>query len=115
MVMGYLPPDFGGLNRSIPEWSQSRQRRKRKSETSLSLRRELRSFDHELLSLRRLTETICPSPCSPFVASLSPPSDSFVPDEQGKLFSTSVDGLFCIFDTSGDINDNDHLVLVDSR
>ncbi|WJX74410.1 hypothetical protein P8452_58066 [Trifolium repens] len=32
----------------------------------------------------------------------------FVPNEQGELFSTSVDGLFCIFHTSGDINDNNH-------
>ncbi|KAL5060552.1 hypothetical protein RYX36_032156 [Vicia faba] len=33
----------------------------------------------------------------------------FVPDEPGKLISASVDGLICIFDTSGDINDDDHL------
>jgi hypothetical protein len=32
----------------------------------------------------------------------------FVPDEQQKLFFTSVDGLLCIFHTSGDIDDNDH-------
>ncbi|CAL5194463.1 unnamed protein product [Lathyrus oleraceus] len=33
----------------------------------------------------------------------------FVPDEPGRLISASVDGLICIFDTSGDINDDDHL------
>ncbi|KAL5054358.1 hypothetical protein RYX36_035040 [Vicia faba] len=33
----------------------------------------------------------------------------FVPDEPGKLISASVDGLIYIFDTSGDINDDDHL------
>ncbi|KAK7284655.1 hypothetical protein RJT34_19405 [Clitoria ternatea] len=33
----------------------------------------------------------------------------FVPDEQGKLISASVDGLICTFDTTGDINDDDHL------
>ncbi|WVZ06385.1 hypothetical protein V8G54_019731 [Vigna mungo] len=33
----------------------------------------------------------------------------FVPNEQGKLISASVDGLICTFDTSGDINDDDHL------
>ncbi|KAI4301400.1 hypothetical protein L6164_034683 [Bauhinia variegata] len=33
----------------------------------------------------------------------------FVPDQQGKLVSASVDGLICTFDTSGDINDDDHL------
>ncbi|MED6135951.1 Protein gts1 [Stylosanthes scabra] len=33
----------------------------------------------------------------------------FVPDEQGKLISASVDGLICTFDTTGNINDDDHL------
>ncbi|KAK6940976.1 WD40 repeat [Dillenia turbinata] len=33
----------------------------------------------------------------------------FVPDHQNKLVSASEDGLVCIFDTSGDINDDDHL------
>ncbi|CAK9175313.1 unnamed protein product [Ilex paraguariensis] len=33
----------------------------------------------------------------------------FVPDHQNKLVSASVDGLMCIFDTSGDINDDDDL------
>ncbi|WJX79763.1 Protein gts1 [Trifolium repens] len=33
----------------------------------------------------------------------------FVPGEPGKLISASVDGLICIFDTSGDIDDDDHL------
>ncbi|KAF7804846.1 WD repeat-containing protein GTS1 [Senna tora] len=33
----------------------------------------------------------------------------FVPDQQGKLISASVDGLICTFDTTGEINDDDHL------
>ncbi|GAU11213.1 hypothetical protein TSUD_342030 [Trifolium subterraneum] len=33
----------------------------------------------------------------------------FVPGEPGKLISASVDGLICIFDTTGDIDDDDHL------
>ncbi|XP_065861321.1 WD repeat-containing protein GTS1 isoform X1 [Euphorbia lathyris] len=33
----------------------------------------------------------------------------FVPGHQNKLLSASVDGLMCIFDTNGDINDDDHL------
>ncbi|KAM7501226.1 hypothetical protein LguiB_000130 [Lonicera macranthoides] len=33
----------------------------------------------------------------------------FLPDHQSKLVSASVDGLMCIFNTSGDINDDDHL------
>ncbi|KAG5567722.1 hypothetical protein RHGRI_003049 [Rhododendron griersonianum] len=33
----------------------------------------------------------------------------FVPDHQNKLLSASVDGLMCIFDTRGTINDDDHL------
>ncbi|KAL2660933.1 hypothetical protein AAZV13_03G172500 [Glycine max] len=33
----------------------------------------------------------------------------FVPNERGKLISASVDGLICTFDTTGDINDDDHL------
>lgn len=33
----------------------------------------------------------------------------FVPDHQNKLASASADGLICIFDTNGDINDDDHL------
>ncbi|GMP87706.1 hypothetical protein CsSME_00039968 [Camellia sinensis var. sinensis] len=33
----------------------------------------------------------------------------FVPDHQNKLVSASVDGLMCIFDTGGNINDDDHL------
>ncbi|KAL0459659.1 UNVERIFIED_CONTAM: WD repeat-containing protein GTS1 [Sesamum latifolium] len=36
----------------------------------------------------------------------------FVPGHQGKLVSASVDGLMCLFDTNGDINDDDHLVSV---
>ncbi|XP_062145538.1 WD repeat-containing protein GTS1 [Alnus glutinosa] len=33
----------------------------------------------------------------------------FVPDQRSKLVSASVDGLICIFDTDGEINDDDHL------
>ncbi|XP_057461365.1 WD repeat-containing protein GTS1-like isoform X2 [Actinidia eriantha] len=33
----------------------------------------------------------------------------FVPDHQNKLVSASVDGLMCIFDTGGNINNDDHL------
>ncbi|CDP03503.1 unnamed protein product [Coffea canephora] len=33
----------------------------------------------------------------------------FVPGHQNKLLSASVDGLMCLFDTSGDINEDDHL------
>ncbi|XP_028775919.1 WD repeat-containing protein GTS1 isoform X2 [Neltuma alba] len=33
----------------------------------------------------------------------------FVPNQQGKLVSASVDGLICTFDVAGDINDDDHL------
>uniref|UniRef100_A0A5B6Z357 Uncharacterized protein n=1 Tax=Davidia involucrata TaxID=16924 RepID=A0A5B6Z357_DAVIN len=33
----------------------------------------------------------------------------FIPDHRNKLVSASVDGLMCIFDTGGDINDDDHL------
>ncbi|XP_048336515.2 WD repeat-containing protein GTS1 [Ziziphus jujuba] len=33
----------------------------------------------------------------------------FVPNHKNKLVSASVDGLICIFDTDGDINDDDHL------
>ncbi|KAH7847489.1 hypothetical protein Vadar_026740 [Vaccinium darrowii] len=33
----------------------------------------------------------------------------FVPDHQNKLLSASVDGLMCIFDARGSINDDDHL------
>ncbi|KAH9609856.1 hypothetical protein KSS87_010783 [Heliosperma pusillum] len=33
----------------------------------------------------------------------------FIPGSQNKLLSASVDGLMCIFDTTGDINDDDHL------
>ncbi|XP_057535960.1 WD repeat-containing protein GTS1 [Amaranthus tricolor] len=36
----------------------------------------------------------------------------FVPGTQNKLISASVDGLMCLFDTSGDINDDDHLCSV---
>ncbi|XP_073063353.1 WD repeat-containing protein GTS1 [Primulina eburnea] len=36
----------------------------------------------------------------------------FVPGNQSKLVSASVDGLMCLFDTSGNINDDDHLVSV---
>ncbi|KAG8389479.1 hypothetical protein BUALT_Bualt02G0233700 [Buddleja alternifolia] len=36
----------------------------------------------------------------------------FVPGHQSKLVSASVDGLMCLFDTSGDINDDDTLVSV---
>ncbi|KAJ4968895.1 hypothetical protein NE237_015596 [Protea cynaroides] len=33
----------------------------------------------------------------------------FVPDHKSKLISASVDGLMCIFNTDGDITDDDHL------
>ncbi|OVA14885.1 WD40 repeat [Macleaya cordata] len=33
----------------------------------------------------------------------------FAPDHQNKLISASVDGLICIFDTEGNISDDDHL------
>lgn len=33
----------------------------------------------------------------------------FVPHHQNKLISASVDGLICIFDTAGDINDDEHM------
>ncbi|KAG9443778.1 hypothetical protein H6P81_015118 [Aristolochia fimbriata] len=33
----------------------------------------------------------------------------FTPDNQNKLISASVDGLMCIFDTNGHINDDNHL------
>ncbi|XP_035549687.1 WD repeat-containing protein GTS1-like isoform X2 [Juglans regia] len=33
----------------------------------------------------------------------------FAPDHRSKLVSASVDGLICIFDTEGDINDDEHL------
>lgn len=33
----------------------------------------------------------------------------FVPGHNNKLLSASVDGLMCLFDTSGDINDDDQL------
>ncbi|XWS36181.1 hypothetical protein CRYUN_Cryun20dG0063200 [Craigia yunnanensis] len=33
----------------------------------------------------------------------------FIPGYQNKLASASADGLICIFDTNGDINDDDHL------
>ncbi|XP_074304622.1 WD repeat-containing protein GTS1 [Silene latifolia] len=33
----------------------------------------------------------------------------FIPGSQNKLLSASVDGLMCTFDTTGDINDDDHL------
>ncbi|CAA0832026.1 Transducin/WD40 repeat-like superfamily protein [Striga hermonthica] len=36
----------------------------------------------------------------------------FVPGHSNKLVSGSVDGLMCLFDTSGDINDDDHLISV---
>ncbi|XP_043710927.1 WD repeat-containing protein GTS1 isoform X2 [Telopea speciosissima] len=36
----------------------------------------------------------------------------FVPDHKSKLISASVDGLMCIFNTDGDINDDDHLEAV---
>ncbi|KAL1542644.1 Protein gts1 [Salvia divinorum] len=36
----------------------------------------------------------------------------FVPSHQNKLLSASVDGLMCLFDTSGEINDDDHLLSV---
>ncbi|KAJ6940965.1 hypothetical protein NC651_006930 [Populus alba x Populus x berolinensis] len=37
------------------------------------------------------------------------PKVHFVPDNRNKLLSASVDGLMCIFNTDGDINDDDHL------
>ena len=36
----------------------------------------------------------------------------FVPGHPNKLLSASVDGLMCLFDTSGEINDDDHLLSV---
>ncbi|XVF32755.1 hypothetical protein REPUB_Repub17cG0110600 [Reevesia pubescens] len=33
----------------------------------------------------------------------------FIPGHQNRLASASADGLICIFDTNGDINDDDHL------
>lgn len=33
----------------------------------------------------------------------------FVPDQQNKLISSSVDGLLCLFDTNGQIDDDNHL------
>ncbi|XP_076888573.1 WD repeat-containing protein GTS1-like [Bidens hawaiensis] len=33
----------------------------------------------------------------------------FVPEQQNKLLSASIDGLICTFDTSGEINDDDYL------
>ncbi|CAA6654285.1 unnamed protein product [Spirodela intermedia] len=33
----------------------------------------------------------------------------FVPDQSNKLISSSVDGLLCLFDTEGHIDDDDHL------
>lgn len=36
----------------------------------------------------------------------------FVPDQQNKLLSASVDGLICLFDTNGKINDYNHLETV---
>lgn len=33
----------------------------------------------------------------------------FIPGDQNKLLSASVDGLMCTFDTTGDINDDEHL------
>ncbi|KZV32357.1 WD repeat-containing protein 89 [Dorcoceras hygrometricum] len=36
----------------------------------------------------------------------------FVPSNQSKLVSASVDGLMCLFDTSGNINEDEHLVSV---
>ncbi|KAK4482188.1 hypothetical protein RD792_009329 [Penstemon davidsonii] len=36
----------------------------------------------------------------------------FIPGHQDKLVSASVDGLICLFDTGGDINDDDHMASV---
>nr|CAD1834952.1 unnamed protein product [Ananas comosus var. bracteatus] len=36
----------------------------------------------------------------------------FVPSQQNKLISSSVDGLLCLFDTDGEINDDDNLLSV---
>ncbi|XP_072993405.1 WD repeat-containing protein GTS1 [Typha latifolia] len=36
----------------------------------------------------------------------------FVPSQQSKLISSSVDGLLCLFDAVGDINDDNHLLSV---
>lgn len=33
----------------------------------------------------------------------------FAPDQQNKLISSSVDGLLCLFDTAGQIDDDSHL------
>lgn len=38
----------------------------------------------------------------------------FVPSQQSKLISSSVDGLMCLFDTDGQIDDDDHLESVSS-
>jgi WD40 repeat protein len=39
----------------------------------------------------------------------------FVPNKPNKLLSASVDGLICLFNTEGDINDDDHLESVSFR
>lgn len=36
----------------------------------------------------------------------------FIPNHSNKLLSASVDGLICVFDTDGDINDDDKLETV---
>lgn len=36
----------------------------------------------------------------------------FAPNQQSKLISAAVDGLMCVFDTDGDINEDDHLLTV---
>ncbi|ONM39507.1 Transducin/WD40 repeat-like superfamily protein [Zea mays] len=36
----------------------------------------------------------------------------FTPDQQSKLISAAVDGLICVFDTDGDIDDDNHLLSV---
>uniref|UniRef100_A0A452XGB0 Uncharacterized protein n=1 Tax=Aegilops tauschii subsp. strangulata TaxID=200361 RepID=A0A452XGB0_AEGTS len=36
----------------------------------------------------------------------------FAPNQQSKLISAAIDGLICVFDTDGDINEDDHLLSV---
>lgn len=36
----------------------------------------------------------------------------FAPDQQSKLISAAVDGLMCVFDTDGDIDEDNHLLSV---
>jgi WD repeat-containing protein 89 len=36
----------------------------------------------------------------------------FAPSQQSKLISAAVDGLVCVFDTDGDIDEDSHLLSV---